>query len=70
MDPKFAFHKDVLINEDRFKNVDTPTTQARSVKMERLHVLAGQCQQQEILTPGYQYQTSLRLLEWAQSQSH
>ena len=70
VDPDFAFHEDVLINDDRFKPVDTPTTQARAVEMERLHVLAGQCQLQEILTPAYQEQTFLRLLEWAQSQSH
>ena len=70
VDPEFAFHEDVLINEDRLKPVDTPTARARSVEIERLHVLAVQCQQQEILTPAYQEQTFLRLLEWAQSQSH
>ena len=70
MDPDFALHEDVWINEDRLKPVDTPTTGARSLEMERLYVLAGQCQQQEILTPVYQEQTFLRLLEWAQSQIH
>ena len=70
VDPDFAFHEDVLINDDRFKPVDTPTTRARAVEMERLHVLSGQCQQQEILTPAYREQTFLRLLEWAQSQHH
>lgn len=70
VDPDFTFHEDVLLNDDRFKPVDTPTTRARTVKMERLLVLAGQCQWQEILTSAYQEQTFLRLLEWAQSQSH
>ena len=31
VDPDFAFHEDVLINDDRFKPVDTPTTRARAV---------------------------------------
>ena len=70
VDPDFAFHEDVLINDDRFKPADTPTSRARAVEMERLHVLVGQCQRQEILAPAYQEQTFLRLLEWAQSQSH
>ena len=30
-DPDFAFHEDVLINNDRFRPVDTPTTRARAV---------------------------------------
>ena len=70
VDPDFTFHKDVLIDDDRFKPVDTPTTRARTVEMERLHVLCGQCQQQEILKPAYREQTFLRLLEWVQSQRH
>ena len=27
-DPDFAFHEDFLLNDDRFKPMDTPTTQA------------------------------------------
>ncbi|XP_068720423.1 ATP-dependent DNA helicase PIF6-like [Montipora capricornis] len=50
-DPDFAFHEDVLINDDRFKPVKTPTTWARAVEMERLHVLASQCRQREPLAP-------------------
>ena len=38
-DPDFAFHEDVLINNDRFRPVDTPTTRAREMEIERLHVL-------------------------------
>ena len=53
IDPDFAFHEDVLINDDRFRPVDTPTTRARAVEMERLHVLATQCQQREALAPAY-----------------
>ena len=70
VDPDFAFHEDVLINDDRFKPVDTPTTRARAVEMERLHVLATQCQEREILTPAYRDEIFLRLVEWAQSQGH
>ena len=33
IDPDFAFHEDVLINDDRFRPVDTPTTRARAVEM-------------------------------------
>ena len=43
-DPDFAFNEAVLINEDRFSPVNTPTTRARAVEMERLHVLATECQ--------------------------
>ena len=64
-DPDFAFHEDVLINDDRFKPVNTPTTWARAVEMERLHVLASQCRQREPLAPAY---TFLRMVEWAESQ--
>ena len=31
-DPDFAFHEDVLINNDRFRPVDTPTTRARAME--------------------------------------
>ena len=31
-DPDFAFHGDVLINNDRFRPVDTPTTTARAME--------------------------------------
>ena len=44
-DPDFAFHEDVLINNDRIRPVDTPTTRAREVEIERVHVLATQCRQ-------------------------
>ena len=50
-DPDFAFHEDVLINNDRFRPVDTPTTRARAVEIERLHVLATQCRQRRVLAP-------------------
>ena len=67
-DPDFAFHADFLINEDRFKPVDTPTTRARAVEMERLRVLANQCKQREDLIAAYSEETFLRMVEWAQSQ--
>jgi len=70
VDPDFAFHEDVLLNDDRLRPVNTPTTRARAVEMERLHILATQCQQREILTPAYWDGIFLRLVEWAQSQSH
>ena len=38
-DPDFAFHEDVLINNNRFRPVDTPTTRAREMEIERLHIL-------------------------------
>lgn len=31
-DPDFAFREDVLINNDRFRPVDTPTTRARAME--------------------------------------
>jgi len=70
MDPDFAFHEDVLLNVDRLRPVNTPTTRARAVEMERLHVLATQCQEREMSTPAYRDGIYLRLVEWAQSQSH
>ena len=69
-DPDFAFHEDVLINNDRFRPVDTPTIRARAVEIERLHVLATQCRQRRVLAPAYREQTFFRLVEWAQSQDH
>ena len=69
-DPDFAFHEDVLINDDRFRPVDTPTTRAREMEIERLHVLATQCRQRRILAPAYREETFLRLVDWAQSQSY
>ena len=54
-DPDFAFNETVvLINDDRFNPVNTPTTRARAVEMERLHVLATECQQRDALAPAYQ----------------
>ena len=70
MDPDFPFHEDFLLNDDRLRPVNTPTTRARAVEMERLHVLANQCQEREILTPAYRDTIFLRLVEWAQSQRH
>ena len=46
-DPDFAFYEEVLITNDRFRPVDTPTTRARTMEIERLHVLATQCRQEK-----------------------
>ena len=70
IDPDFAFHEDVLINDDRFKPVDTPTTRAGAVEMERLYVLTTQCQQREALAPASWEERFLRLVEWAQSRGY
>ena len=70
IDPDFAFHEDVLINDDRLRPVDTPTTRARAVEMERLHELATECQRRAALAPAYWEETFLKLLEWAQSRVH
>ena len=70
VDPDFAFHEDVLLNDDKLRPVNTPTTRARTVQMERLRVLATRCQEREMLTPAYRDEIFLRLVEWAQSQSH
>ena len=67
-DPDFAFHEDVLINNDKFRPVDTPTT--RAVEIERLHALATQSRQRRVLALAYREETFLGLLEWAQSQSN
>ena len=69
MDPDFAFHEEVLLNDDRLKPVNTPTTRARALEMERLHVLASECPKREALTAAYREQTFLRLIEWAQSRN-
>ena len=69
-DPDFAFHDDVLLNDDRLKLVNTPTTQARQTEMQRLHSLANQCQEMEAFSSAYQEETFIRLVEWAESQSH
>ena len=42
-DPDFSFHEDVLLNDDRLKLVNTPTTQARQTEMQGLRLLANQC---------------------------
>ncbi|KAL9956688.1 hypothetical protein ACROYT_G038207 [Oculina patagonica] len=68
VDPDFAFHEDVLLNDDRLKPVNTPTTRARAAEMERLQVLAYECTQREALAAAYHEETFLRLVEWAQSQ--
>ena len=41
-DPDFAFHEDVLLNDEILKLIKTPTTQARQTEMQRLHLLATQ----------------------------
>ena len=40
-DPDFTFHEDVLINNDRFGPVNTPTTRARAVAIERTACLSN-----------------------------
>ena len=35
-DPDFAFHEDVLLNDDRLNLVNTPTTLARQTEMQGL----------------------------------
>ena len=69
-DPDFAFHEDFLINDDRFKPVNTPTTRASAVEIERLHILANECKQREDLATAYSEETFLRMVEWAQSQGN
>ena len=42
-DPDFAFHEDVLLNDEILKLIlRHPTTQARQTEMQRLHLLATQ----------------------------
>ena len=69
-DLDFAFHEDVLFNDDRLKPVNTPTTRARQTEIQRLHLLANQCQEMEAFSSAYQEETFIRLVEWAESQSH
>ena len=52
-DPDFAFHEDVLLNDDRLKLVNTPTTQARQTEMQGLHLLANQCKEMEAFSLAY-----------------
>ena len=52
-EPDFAFHEDVLSNNERLKLVNTPTTQARQTEMQRLHSLVNQCQEMETFSPAY-----------------
>ena len=68
-DPDFAFHEDVLINEDRFRPVNTPTAHARAREIERLQSLAVESRSRGILAPAYQEQTFHRLVHWAQSRT-
>ena len=56
-DPGFAFHEDVLLNDDRLKLVNTPTTRARQKEMQRLHFLTNQCQEMEAFSAAYQEET-------------
>ena len=69
-DPDFAFHKDVLLNNDRLKLVNTPTTQAGQTEMKGLRLLANQCKKMEAFSLAYKEETFTRLVEWAESQSH
>ena len=52
-DPDFAFHEDVLLNDDRLKLVNTPTTQARQAEMQGLRLLANQCKEMEAFSLAY-----------------
>ena len=52
-DPDFAFHEDVLLNDDRLKLVNTPTTQARQTEMQGLRLLAKQCKEMEVFSLAY-----------------
>ena len=52
-DPDFAFHEDVLLNDDRLKLVNTPTTQARQTEMQGLHLLANWCKEMEAFSLAY-----------------
>ena len=52
-DPDFAFHEDVLLNDDRLKLVNTPTTQARQREMQGLRLLANQCKEMEAFSLAY-----------------
>ncbi|CAH3020553.1 unnamed protein product [Porites evermanni] len=45
-DPDFVFHEDILINNDRFRPVDTPTTRARAMETACLSNLAAEKAQQ------------------------
>ncbi|XP_028513165.1 uncharacterized protein LOC110233251 [Exaiptasia diaphana] len=68
-DPDFAFHQDVLINEDRFREVNTPTTRSRAAEIERLRRLSVECRGRESLARAYEELTFERLLNWAQSRA-
>ena len=52
-DPDFAFHEDVLLNNDRLKLVNTPTTQARQTEMQGLRLLANQFKEMEAFSLAY-----------------
>ena len=65
-DPDFAFRKDVLVNEDRFRAVNTPTIRARTAEIERLHNLALECRTVENLAQAYQEISFQRLVDWAE----
>ncbi|EDO32927.1 predicted protein [Nematostella vectensis] len=69
-DPDFAFHEGVLVNEDRFRAVDSRTTRARTFEMERLHRLSEQCQQRHEFAPAYRRDTFMELLQWADEYNH
>ena len=53
LDPDFAFHEEDLLNYDRLKLVNTPTTQARQREMQGLRLLANQCKEMEAFSLAY-----------------
>ena len=50
--------------------MDTPTTRAKTVEMERLRVLENQCKKREELIAAYSEEAFISKVEWAQSQGH
>ena len=55
---------------EKLKLVITPTTRTRQTEVQRMHLLAYQCQETEAFSPAYQEETFVRLVELAESQSH
>jgi len=66
-DPDFAFHEGVLINEDRFKEVNTATTRALTAEIQQLQSLPFECRSRESLLRAYEESTFNRLVDWTQS---
>ena len=59
-----------MFYNEKLKLVITSTTRARQTEVQRLHLLANQCQETEAFSPAYQEETFLRLVELAESQSN